>query len=137
MSIQFLKYLLAGMIGTLTHYAVMLFLILVDLDPTPSTAAGALVGAIVNYYLCSRVVFTGHRSSTHFRQARYSSPLKFGMVALSTVAINTVVFDIALRYVSQIIFAQLFSTLAILPIGFLLNRQWSFAPPRSRLVRSS
>lgn len=135
MSLQFTKYLLSGALGTTVHYTLMWCLVSISWMPTVATGIGAIAGALTNYFLCRFVVFNGKSVGRH--QADYAFPaqslFRFLVVASIMSLTNSLCFYYLYQKTDSIPVAQLISTGCVLPIGYLLNKRWSFAQPRTTL----
>lgn len=135
MSLQFTKYLLSGTLGTAVHYTLMWCLVSNSWIPTVATAIGAIAGALTNYFLCRYVVFNGQSVSR--RQAEYTFPaeslFRFLVVASIMALTNSLCFYYLYQKTASISIAQLISTGSVLPVGYLLNKRWSFAQPITTL----
>lgn len=135
MSLQFTKYLLSGALGTAVHYTLMWCLVSISWIPTAATGIGAIAGALTNYFLCRYVVFNGQ--SVSLLQAEYAFPaeslFRFLVVASIMALTNSLCFFFLYQNTASIPIAQLISTGCVLPVGYLLNKRWSFARQRTTL----
>ncbi|WP_437937121.1 GtrA family protein [Sorangium sp. So ce341] len=127
LSAPFLRYVGAGGVGTLCHYAVLMLSVeLFGASPALSTVLGALVGAFVNYQLNYHLTFVSvapHRSTLR----------AFLVVACLTTALS----GLGMSYlVSQrgvhYLLAQIACTAVVLIVGYVLNKFWTFATPEKR-----
>lgn len=114
---RFLMYSGAGLIGTGMHFLV-LFAALDYVGPVVASSLGAIVGCIINYTLAREFVFV---STATFER---SFP-RFATVALLGIGVNaliiTVLFDLLAVLVSQLIASS-----AVLALGYVANKRWSF-----------
>jgi putative flippase GtrA len=120
--VQFARFAGVGVIGTLTHYAVLVVLVeSLLVAETPASAFGFVVGALVNYTLNRRYTF---RSSIP-----HSSGLsRFLIVAATGAALNTLIFYFALTHAGMhYLVAQVIATSLVLIWNFAGNRFWTFA----------
>jgi putative flippase GtrA len=119
---SFALYLLVGALATAVHYAVLLLLVEVAAQPAvPSTALGAVCGALTAYVGNHRYTFSsraGHRRAL---------PRFFTVAAAGAIANGALVWagtvPLGLHYLA----AQVLATAVIVTGGFALNRHWSFA----------
>lgn len=118
---RFVRYVVVGALGTVVHYSVLVGAVeFVGVEPTRATVAGAIAGAIVNYLLNYHLTFSSE--APHVRTIP-----KFAAVAALGVALNA--FGMHLlreRAGLHYLVAQLISTFAVLLLGFLANREWTF-----------
>ena len=123
---KFLLYAGAGASGTLVHYATLLLLTGLPSHPLSvawvvfATTVGAVLGAGANYALNRRLVFVSSRP--HFQ----TMP-RFAAVACCGLLVNAAVVAALTATRSPLLVAQLSATAAVLVLGFLLNRRWTFA----------
>ena len=123
---QFSRFGVVGAVGTLAHYALFLALIhAAAADPVAASAAGASLGALVNYVLNYRYTF---RSARRHREALP----RFLLVAAVGLALNTLLMaaflnGLRLHYLA----AQIGATLGVLVWNFLANRHWTFGKDAS------
>jgi putative flippase GtrA len=118
---QFLRYAGAGAIGTALHYAVLISLVqLARVDAVVASTAGAVGGALVNYALNHRFTFASKKPHAH------ALP-RFALVAAGGVLLNAVVMAGMLHVAGpHYLVAQVVATGAVLAMGFLANRAWTF-----------
>lgn len=122
---QFVGFAGVGVIGTAGHYATLIGLVqLAGLMPLLASAAGFVVGAIINYFLSYRFIF---RSSKRHGEALS----KFLVVATAGLGVNTMViwFGIELANLNYLV-AQLAATAIVLVWNFSVNKVWTFSRPR-------
>ncbi|MDR7331900.1 GtrA family protein [Roseateles asaccharophilus] len=119
---QFMRYALTGGLATATHYLV-LFALVEGLHAVAPTAAmaGSLCGAQVAY--AGNLRFTFARAQSRHRRA---AP-RFATVALLGVALNGALVWLGSALGLHYLLAQGLATLAVLVLGFRLNRTWSFS----------
>ena len=118
---QFLRYAGAGAIGTLAHYALLITLVqLAGVPAVTASAAGATIGALVNYVLNYRFTFASQRAH------RVALP-RFALVSILGIVLNTIVIAalLALARVHYVV-AQVIATGVVLLVGFIVNRKWTF-----------
>ncbi len=118
---QFLRYSGAGALGTSVHYAVLIGLVqLAGVGAVAASTAGAIGGAIVNYVLNHRYTFAS-------RKAHRAALPRFAAVSVLGVALNAVVLAAVLALVGpHYLVAQVVATGAVLAVGYLANRTWTF-----------
>ena len=121
MAPRFLRYAGAGAIGTALQYAVLVALVqLANVGAVIASTVGAIAGALVNYHLNHRFTFASTKSHGH------ALP-RFVVVAVGGIVLNAVVLAGMLAYVtSHYLVAQVAATGAVLVVGFLVNRAWTF-----------
>jgi dolichyl-phosphate beta-glucosyltransferase len=121
------RYTAAGAVGTLLHYLTLTAA--VELGGLPAHIAsglGALVGAFANYLLNYHITFASNES--HLKTAP-----KFFAVAALSVALNGTGMWLAMdRLRLHYLLAQALCTGAVLVVGFVLNKTWTFAQKRLR-----
>jgi len=118
---QFIRYVGAGAVGTAAHYAVLIAL--VQIMSTPAVAAstaGALVGALINYALNHRFTFASSRAH------RMALPRFLAIAGLGIVLNAAVMWAVLVVVPSHYLFAQVAATAAVLFVGFVANRRWTF-----------
>jgi dolichyl-phosphate beta-glucosyltransferase len=121
----FVRYVGAGGVGTLLHYLTLALLVeIFRQEPEHATVVGALVGALVNYVLNYHFTFAS-------RASHRSTLPKFLVVAAVSAALS----GLGMRFATEqlglhYLPAQLFCTLLVLVLGFVLNRVWTFRAPR-------
>ena len=119
----FLRYLSAGSVGTVAHYAV--FLAGLALAPTAvltASTAGATAGASINYWL-------NHRYSFASRRAHREAFPRFALVAGAGLAANWAAMAALTLAGVAAMPAQVLASGSVLLTGFLLNRNWTFVCP--------
>ena len=122
---QFLRFTGVGGIGTFTHYVTLIILVqIIGIPPVPSSVAGFIVGALVNYYLNYRFTF---RSKKNHREAI----IKFFVIALMGLMLNTVIMAMGTMIVVLNYFlAQMIATGIVLIWNFTGNCLWTFKEGR-------
>ncbi len=123
--LQFIGFSGVGAVGTSAHYALFLALIQAgSVAPVRASAAGFLLGALVNYILNYRFVF---KSSAKHGAAM----LKFLAVATVGLALNVAAMSVAIdRLAWHYLIAQLAATGLVLLWNFAGNRFWTFREGR-------
>lgn len=118
---QFMSFATVGAIATLIHYAVLVFLTeLAYAGPVAASAVGFSVSAIFNYL--GNYFFTFSSTERH-----HLAVIKFAVVAISGLALNTFGMYIAVRVVGlYYLLAQVLCTGIVLVWNFTLNRAWTF-----------
>ncbi len=128
---QFSLFSLVGVAGTLAHYALLFALVSgAAVHPVPASAAGALLGAIVNYMLNYRFTF---RSRRLHREAlpRFMVIAAVGMV-LNALLMWLLVEPFSMHY----LIAQIAATGCVLVWNYLGNRLWTFEKGTPCRIRS-
>ena len=117
----FLRYAGAGALGTVLHYMALTLLVeLAGIRPSFGTVAGAFVGALTNYLLNYHLTF----NSTSKHSATFP---RFTIVAtLGALTNGLLMWVLAEKIGMHYIVSQVFCTIAVLVIGFVLNKNWTF-----------
>jgi glycosyltransferase involved in cell wall biosynthesis len=131
-SAPLVRYVGAGGVGTLFHYALLTALVEVwRVAPASATVAGAMLGAVVNYVLNYHLTFASKAS--HLRTAP-----KFMAVALISALANGVGLRLLTRtFGVHYLIAQVFCTAFVLGVGYILNRLWTFGHSRAHVKPST
>lgn len=118
---QFVRFTGVGMVSAIGHYGLLILLVqAARIDAVPASAAGATLGAIINYALNYRFTF---RSDKRHRE----SVLKFLIVALVGLGLNTLYMWIGVDLLGlHYLLAQVLTTGLVLIWSFLGNRFWTF-----------
>ncbi len=111
------RYGTAGLVGTSTHY-VMMWGLLDRYSAPVATTIGAAVGAGVNFLLVRRYAFLT-------TEAWPPQAVKFGVVALVSLAVNAGVVSVLLGYL-PLIANQFLATSTAFAAGYALNWMWTF-----------
>lgn len=116
------RYTGAGVLATLSHYALLVAAVEWLGVPAPAAAgAGACLGAVVSYAVNRRYTFA---ASTRHRRA---VPRFIGVVIL-LAALNAAAVDLGTRVLGwPYLAAQVAATGVLLFAGFALHRRWSFS----------
>ena len=121
MPARIIAYGVAGLAGTLLHYATLALLVQAfHVEPVAGSTAGAAVGAAVNYGLNYRFTF---RSAVPHRQAfaRFLAVALAGMIVNAAV-LAAAVYGIGLHY----LLGQLAATGAAFLATYEMNSRWTF-----------
>jgi len=118
---QFSHFAGAGSISAIGHYGLLILLVQgLDVAPVPASAAGALLGAGINYSLNYRFTF---RSTKRHRDA----VLKFAAVASAGLILNTIFMWLGVELLGfHYLLSQIVTTGLVLIWSFLGNRYWTF-----------
>ena len=118
---QFFRYSLVGAVGTSVQYAILISLVRTGLAPAiTASTAGAIAGALVNYYLNRRWTFDSTRDHEQ------ALP-RFAIIALAGIALNAMVMAGMVTYLgAHYLLAQVVATGVVLAAGFVANRAWTF-----------
>ncbi|MBR9871241.1 MAG: GtrA family protein [Gammaproteobacteria bacterium] len=116
------RYGVAGIVGTLAHYAVLLGMVeYFGLSVLIATSTGFVLGAVVNHELNRRFVFDA-RGKSYGHTA-----IKFMIIAVVGFCINlAAMFVLNILFALQYIVAQVLATGLVFLITFLLNKSWTF-----------
>lgn len=118
---QFAHFSGVGFISAIGHYGLLIVLVQsLDVAPVPASAAGALLGAGINYSLNYRFTF---RSAKRHRDA----VLKFAVVASVGLILNTIFMWLGVELLGfHYLISQIVTTGLVLIWSFLGNRYWAF-----------
>jgi putative flippase GtrA len=118
---QFIRFSGVGVISTLGHYGLLISLVQgLDVAPVTASAAGALLGAWINYSLNYRFTF---RSAKQHRE----SLTKFAVVATVGLLLNTALMWVGVVLINaHYLISQVATTLTVLVWSFTANRCWTF-----------
>lgn len=115
--ITFMRYAGIGVIGTLVHFLILVWL-LDFTTPVIASTVGAIAGGITNFQLVRAYVFA-------IRPDRPFAFPKFATVAIGGIALNAAIMA-ALSPLFPVLVSQAVATGTVLVAGFSLNRVWSF-----------
>jgi len=116
---KFIVYSLVGVVGTATHFAVLIFLVQVlATDPVAGSMAGFVSAALVNYALNYYVTFRS-------KNPHCTALLKFFVVALAGLCLNTLIMAVAVQWLHYVI-SQALAIPCVLAWNFLCNQFWTF-----------
>lgn len=116
----FLRFAAVGALGTAVHYAILVLLVgQFNISPAWSAGIGAACGALVNYYLNRKYNFSG--SGEHRRAVP-----RFLFLALIGVFLNGILVKILVAGELHYLIAQVFATLFILGLNFIVCKKWIF-----------
>ena len=119
-----------GVIGTLSHYTVLVVLVQFwAVDPVFASSLGFVVGAVINYILNYHFTFQS--------QKRHSEALtKFLIVAIIGAGMNGFIMYIGVENTRMnYMIIQLFATVVVLLWNFIVNKLWTFAHPAANRPR--
>lgn len=118
---QFSQFTLVGAVATSAHFLMLIILVQgLDVSPVGASASGFACGALVGYILNYRITF---RSS----KRHWQTLPKFGLVALSGLAINTLImYGLINQLGAHYLASQLVATAMVLMWNFSVNRWWTF-----------
>ena len=121
MMVKLIKFSAVGALGTLVHYSVLVFLVqLLSVNVLVASSTGAIVGALVNYFLNYKWTFNSNKRHSE-AMAKFFAVAAVGFVmnglfmALFTEAL-------AMHY----LIAQVMTTGIVLFWNFLANHYWTF-----------
>lgn len=117
---QFLRFAAAGAVGTGCHYLVLIALTAgAGIAPGPAAACGALVGAVVNYWLSRNLIFRSDR--------RHAEALpRFAAMALFGALLNGLIVGALARLGLHFLAAQVCATLLVLVLNYVMSKKWIF-----------
>jgi putative flippase GtrA len=118
---QFVKFTGVGFVSAIGHYGLLIALVQIAAVPAvPASAAGALLGAWINYSLNYRYTF---RSTSQHRE----SVLKFAVVAAVGLVLNTLFMWVGVELIgAHYLLSQVVTTGLVLIWSFAGNRYWTF-----------
>lgn len=118
---QFTKFTGVGFISAIGHYGLLIALVQgAGVEPVTASAAGALLGAWINYTLNYRYTF---RSSTRHRE----SVTRFAVVAVVGLLLNTLFMWLGVDVMrAHYLLSQVVTTGLVLVWSFGANRYWTF-----------
>ena len=118
---QFVSFTGVGFMSAIGHYGLLIALVqIVGVPAVPSSAAGALLGAAINYTLNYHFTF---RSTKRHREA----VLKFAVVAAVGLVLNTLFMWVGIELIgAHYLLSQIVTTGLELIWSFAGNRFWTF-----------
>lgn len=121
LALELSRYLTASVIGTVTHYCLMMALIyLATVDAVVASTCGAIIGAVIIYVLNYYVTFRS--TKTHQVAAT-----RFAIVAVLSVVMNGLILKGMLTWFDwHTMMLQGITTLTVFGLTYLLNRTWTF-----------
>jgi putative flippase GtrA len=124
---QFVKFTGVGFVSAIGHYGLLIGLVqIAGVPAVPASAAGALLGAWINYSLNYRYTF---RSNKRHREAA----LKFAAVASVGLVLNTVFMWVGIELMeAHYLLSQVVTTGLVMIWSFAGNRYWTFQSADSR-----
>jgi putative flippase GtrA len=124
---QFVKFTGVGFVSAIGHYGLLIGLVqIAGVPAVPASAAGALLGAWINYSLNYRYTF---RSNKRHREAA----LKFAAVASVGLVLNTVFMWVGIELIeAHYLLSQVVTTGLVMIWSFARNRYWTFQSADSR-----
>jgi len=118
---KFLHFSGVGIIGTLVHYSVLIFLVhVVAVSAVEASSAGFIAGALTNYLLNYRYTFAS-------KKRHQEAMIKFFIVALIGLFFNALImsfFTDALQL--HYLLSQVIATALVLLWNFAANHMWTF-----------
>lgn len=115
------KYLSVSVIGTVSHYGLMMILIRgFSVSVLAASTVGAITGALIIYLLNYFHTFCS-------RKSHLESVSKFFMVAVLGLGMNGVVLKATLVHLGwHYLMAQCLATTTVFGFSFIINRTWTF-----------
>ena len=115
-----LRFLLGGGTATLAHWLSMWFFIANGMVPTLATTAGAIVGAVVNYFMQYHITFDSQKS--------HKNPIALYVVSvLFSTATNAIVFYLIFHtLINHVVISQLLTTAIVMVLNFTLYKKVVF-----------
>jgi len=119
---QFIKFSGVGVIGTTVHYTMLIFLVKIcSTNAVAASSVGALLGALVNYYLNHRYTFNSTRKHKEAMWRFYS--VSTGGFALNGIMMAFLTEFLTVFYLA----AQILTTGVVLFWNYLFSRFWAFS----------
>jgi len=124
---QFVKFTGVGFVSAIGHYGLLIGLVqLAGVAAVPASAAGAMLGAWINYTLNYHYTF---RSSKRHREA----VVKFAAVAGVGLVLNTVFMWVGVELIgAHYLLSQIVTTGLVMIWSFAGNRYWTFQSAGAR-----
>ncbi len=118
---QFARFTSVGCVSAIGHYGLLILLVQVaGIAAVPASAAGALLGAWINYSLNYRFTFRSTKKHSE-------SVAKFAAVATVGLLLNTLFMWIGVDQLGiHYLVSQITTTILVLIWGFFANRFWTF-----------
>ena len=118
---EFVKFTGVGFVSAVGHYGLLIALVQVaKVSAVPASAAGALLGAWINYKLNYRYTF---RSTRRHREA----VLRFALVAAVGLVLNTLFMWVGVELIGlHYLLSQVVTTGLVMIWSFGANRYWTF-----------
>jgi putative flippase GtrA len=117
--LQFVKFAIVGLANTLITFLAYTILVYLQVDYRIANVIGYVLGVINSYRLNKSWVFKVEGS--------YNQLLKFIMVNLITLGINTILLYMLVdKYFIDKIFAQIIVIPVTMMVNFVLNKLWTF-----------
>ncbi|QAU33274.1 GtrA family protein [Janthinobacterium sp. 17J80-10] len=118
---QFVRFFGVGCVSAIGHYGLLILLVqAAGMAAVPASAAGALLGAWINYSLNYRFTFRSNK-----RHAE--SVTKFAIVAAIGLLLNTLFMWIGVDWLGlHYLAAQIVTTALVMVWSFVANRFWTF-----------
>lgn len=118
---QFIRFVGVGCCSAVGHYGLLILLVqALHADPVVASAAGALLGAWINYTLNYRYTF---RSTKRHRD----SVTKFAVVAMVGLLLNTLFMWLCVELLRMhYLLGQIVTTGLVMLWSFGANRSWTF-----------
>jgi putative flippase GtrA len=118
---QFIRFAGVGSVSAIGHYGLLIALVQIGkVQAVPASAAGALLGASINYALNYR--FTFRSSKRH-----HESMFKFAIVAAIGLGLNTLFMWVGVDLLgAYYLLSQIVTTGLVMLWSFLGNRFWTF-----------
>lgn len=121
MMVKLIKFSAVGALGTLAHYSVLVFLVqLLSVNVLVASSTGAIVGALVNYFLNYKWTFNSNKRHSE-AMAKFFAVAAVGFV-MNGLFMALFTETLAMHY----LIAQVMTTGIVLFWNFLANHYWTF-----------
>lgn len=116
---QFALYSAVGVVGTVTHFTILITLVQwLAVEPVAASMAGFVAAVLVNYCLNYHVTFKS-------KNPHNTALLKFFAVALVGLCLNTLIMAVLVRWLYYLV-CQAIAIPVVVTWNFTCNRFWTF-----------
>lgn len=121
---QFSRFLAAGAIGTMGHYALLILAVSVfGFAPVLGATMGAALGALTNYMLNYRYTFISNVKHV------VALP-RFLLLAGVGIFLNAFIVGVFVHFGLHYLAAQVIATAGVLVLNYFVSKTWIFREPR-------
>lgn len=119
---QISKFICIGTLAAVVNFIVDIFLVeLISIKP--------LIANIFGFIISFQVSFIGHRFWTFYEEGIKDTHIvwiKFLIIALSSLALNQLLYAIYLMFINNYIIALFFALITVPPLTFIVSKLWAF-----------